>query len=536
MSTRHNWRPVRRTAVAVTVGVVGLLAALAGVSGAQESHTTSGGSITVRLTDGDYDQLNPALTGTYAGAQMAEFLYDRVISLSSSGQPVPYLASSWTVKGATVTLHIRRGATCADGTPVTASVVRNSLAYLGAKSTGAFPAPVVFGPAGLKSITASNSASTVKIVLNKPFSGVLTGLANPAASIICPAGLSHIASLKNEASGSGPYVITTSVRDSNYTLTLRKGYDWGPEGTDYAKMPATVNMEVVGSDTTAANELEGGTLQLGAVLGRDVQRLRSDKSLVDKTASIPTANALVFNERKGYPGADPDVRKAIAMVVNAKDYNDASSFGLDQVSRTMFTPGMTCYNAADAKADLSYDPKAAKALLLKDGYKAGANGVLEKNGKPLLIRILDPTLDYSGPAYLQSALQSIGIETKVSEVDISTYVNDIYTTGTSQWDLQEYGYGGPFPTIPEYLALQVSGGGPIDMGDVENPTFNKLADEANASGTNSCSTWDAAERSLLTQANVIPISVYNVWWFGAKDVNYTPSFGVSVDPFTLTVG
>lgn len=526
-----------RVATAFTVGIVGVIAVSGGISGAQVKRATAGSTVSIRLTQGDYDTLNPALTGTFAGGQMAEFLYDRVIALNSSGKPVPYLASSWTVAGSTITLNIEKGATCSDGTAVTPSVVAASLNYLAAPATAAFPAPLVFGPAGAKSITASDSAGTVTIVLNKPYSGVLQGLANPAASIICPTGLADVTSLKTASSGSGPYTITTSVRDSQYVLTLRSGYDWGPSGTDYSTMPTTIDMDVVASESTAANELIGGSLTLGAVVGSDVKRLDANSSLQAKTSSLPAANALVFNEHKGLPGADADIRKAIAMVVNVTNYNKATTFGLDHVVRTMLTPGMTCYNPADAKADPKYDPKAAKALLLQDGYKAGKNGTLEKNGKPLVIRIVDPTSDGDGPAYLQNALDSIGIDAKVSETDFDSYINTIYTTG--QWDLQELGYGGPFPAIPEYLAIQVSGSGPpkgINVGYTNNPTFNALTTKANNSAGSDCGVWDAAERALLSRADVVPLSVYNVFWFAPKNVKFTPSFGISIDPFTLSVG
>ena len=537
MKMKHHWSRMSRVATAFAVGVIGVLAVSDGASAQVKSHASSS-TVSIRLSSGDYDTLNPAITGTYGGAEMAEFLYDRLVALNSQSQPVPYLASSWTVAGSTVTLNIRQGATCSDGTAVTPSVVAASLTYFSSPTTAAFPAPLVFGPAGVKSITSSDSAGTVTIVLNKPFSGIIAGLANPAASIICPAGLANLTSLKDTSSGSGPYTVTSSNRNSQYVLTLRPGYNWGPAGTDYSTMPTTIDMDVIATESTAANELIGGTLDVGNVVGRDDVRLKAESSLQEKiSGSLPTANALLFNEHKGLPFADPYLRKAVAMVVNVKDFNEAYSFGLDKVIHTMMTPGMTCYNPADAKADIpTATPKAAEALLLEHGYKKGSNGFLEKNGKQLDIRIVDPTFVNDGDEYLQSALESIGIKATVSVTDTDAYVNTIYTTGA--WDLQLYGFAGPFPTIPLYLAIQVEGAAPpkgINVGWTNNPTFNALAAKAENSAGSDCGVWDAAERALLSRADVVPLSVYDIYWFGSKSVNFDPSFGVSINPFTLSV-
>ena len=48
--------------------------------------------------------------------------------------------------------------------------------------------------------------------------------------IVCGNGMKNRNLLKEGADGTGLYTLTSAVPGSSYTLTLRKGYTWGPGG------------------------------------------------------------------------------------------------------------------------------------------------------------------------------------------------------------------------------------------------------------------------------------------------------------------
>src|SRR5262245_52008739 len=108
--------------------VAGLLAAACGSgSGATSNAPPAGGTVVQRL-QGSFDNFNLLTTtaGT-PGTQVASALYDRMVALDAKGTVIPYLARSWNQTPSSVVFTLRRDATCSDGTPVTPTVVANSL-------------------------------------------------------------------------------------------------------------------------------------------------------------------------------------------------------------------------------------------------------------------------------------------------------------------------------------------------------------------------------------------------------------------------
>ena len=96
---------------------------------------------------------------------------------------------------------------------------------------------------------------------------------------------------------------------SKYTFTLRKGYAWGPNGATSKGMPAKVVLKVVTNETTAANELLTGEVNIATVTGPDRTRLEKAKLFKRVVAAEP--GEIWFNEKKGHPTSNVTVRKGI---------------------------------------------------------------------------------------------------------------------------------------------------------------------------------------------------------------------------------
>jgi peptide/nickel transport system substrate-binding protein len=491
----------------------------------------SGGTVTIRSID-DVDTFNPATTAApNMSVQAIELTYDRLLYLNPAGKIEPYLATSWKTTPDGVVLTIRHGATCDNGTPVTPTVIANSLRYAFSPKTHGPYTSYVVGSAGSKSVTANNAADTVTITLNAPYNALLTALATPyVGSIICPPGVADPNSLNAAPDGSGPYVMdkARSVRGSVYVFTLRKNYDWGPGGWTAKKpgIPSTIIDRVVTDETTAANLLSTGEVDIAPIFGINEQRIVADTSAYTFTTKTLQMGSwgIVFNQSPGRPGADPKVRHAIYLALQTSSMVKASFSNLGVQFNTLATPNMQCYDKSVGALTPGFDPAQAKAILEQDGYKPGAGGVMMKNGQPLKLKIVMWNTTGQAGDYMQQALASIGVQSTVEITDLNTWITALFTT--KNYDLTVYSYYSGLPN-PVIFPAQDSSMSIFDK------AYYALSAKAEAAPTGSeCGDWNTALERAEADFDVKPIGVSENVWFG-KGWKFAAPYDVVIDPFTL---
>jgi len=506
--------------------------ATAASEGDAVSHAVgSGGAVTIRSID-DVDTFNPATTtATNMAVQAIELTYDRLVYLSPTGKIEPYLATSWTTTPNSATLKIRRGATCADGTSITPTVVANSLRYSLSPATNGPYTNYITGQAGLKSVTANDAQDTVTITLKAPYNALMTSLATPyAASIICPKGVSDPSSLNAAPNGSGPYVLDSarSVRGSTYVFKLRKDYNWGPNSWTAKKngIPSTIVERVVTDESTAANLLTAGQIDITPIFGINVPRIAANHALYTFTTSALQIGSwgAIMNQSPGRVGADPAVRHAVFLALDGPSMVKAA-FSTEGVAfSTLTTPNMQCYDPTVGQATPGFDPHLAKMILEQDGYQLGKDGVMSKDGKPLTIAIT--MWNTTGPLgeYIQQSLRRIGIKSTLQNTDINTWINTLFTS--KNYDLTVYAYysGLPNPVIFPAQDSTLS---------INDPKYFSLAADAEAApSATACKAWSTALKQSVLDFNVKPIGVSKNTWFG-NHWKFTAPYNVVIDPFTL---
>ncbi len=515
--------------------VVGLLlaASLSACGGSTSSTTslTTSNNLVVRLS-GDIDTLDPAKAQQTYSYQVIEALYDRLVSIQD-GKVVSYLAQSWTQTADSVSLVMRSGVKCDDGTEMTPSVAAASLRRLGDPKTGAPYSSLVFGSSGY-SVTANDSARTLNIHTNKPFSDLLYGLAQPMASIVCPAGLKNPASLQSGGFGTGPYELRAAVRGSSYTLKPRAGYAWGP--VPGAQYPKQLTFRVVASESTATNLLLSGGLDIAQLTGANALRLSGNKTFRAVTEPIYGSFYLVFNERPGHPGADPQVRKGLATAIDSQAYNKTAFDGSGTVSTSIFSPSMPCYSKVIDTPVTSGNAPAAKSLLATSGWVT-SGGALAKEGKPLSVKIVGTNDTYQpGSEYILSTFKSLGVAATLRVGDINTFAQTLF--GTGDWDVAVYPFT-PLAQAPSALNLFLSGP-PSPKGanyaDVQNSAFNQAGTLALSTlGAERCAHWADAQRALVSASDVFPLVTANQQWFvrGGSNIGLIGG-GTGFDVHSLT--
>ncbi len=495
----------------------------------------AGGTLSLQLP-GDWDSLDPALMKNSNGYQMAFLLYDRLTWLDGQGKPIPAVAKSWTqtADGAVLTLRDDK-MTYADGTELTATTVANSLKRLADPATKAPYAYRTFGRSTVD-ITADDKARTVTIRLGQAYSDLILGLAMPWASLVSPAGLANPASMTTGAAGSGPFKLDKAVRGDTYTLTARPEYKWGPSGmtTSQAGYPATLSVRVVENQTTGANMLLSGELNIGRVTGQDTARVAANTALYQTQEKAFGTEWVLMNQDTGLPGADPAVRTAVMMAVDRAAWNKAETFGQGEVANSVIMPAVDCYEPQTASL-IKYDVEGAKTVLKEAGYAPGADGKLAKGGKMLTLRIRGYTAQGSGPEYLLSAVEAIGIKGDLKVVDFNAYNDVMFSTG--DWDLLVFPFGPPMPS-PSTILPFLTGAAPkagTNLAHLNNDEFNKASASALAAGTpaDRCKYWSQAQLALLKNHDLLPVLAQTALWFGnGAEFKLFVTYLV-VDPYTL---
>jgi peptide/nickel transport system substrate-binding protein len=530
---RRRSAPAKIAIVAMNSLVALAMAACAGStstnSPSQNAVSGPGGTVTARAMD-DVDTFNPATTAApNMSVQAIELTYDRLVYMTPEGKIEPYLATSWTTTPDSATLIIRKGATCADGTPVTPTVVADSLRYSTAAKTAGPYASYLTGSAGMKTVVADDAANTVTITLNAPYNALLPSLAMPyVAPIICPAGIKNPKSLDAAPDGSGPYVLdkSKSARGDHYTFTLRKDYNWGPEDWTAQKsgIADTIVDRVVTDETTGANLLTTGQVDIAPVFGVNAQRIEATKSAWNFTTSVLQVGSwgLAMNQSDGRPGAEIDVRKAVYLARDTKQLTEAAFYNQGVAFDTLVTPNMQCYDKSLASVNPPYDLDQAKQALAQAGYTLDSDGKMSKDGKRLTLKIAMWNTTNQAGEYIQSQLAKIGITATVQNTDINTWITTLFTS--KDYDLTLYSYYSSLPN-PVIFPSQ-----PLNLND---PTFDKLSAEAEAAPTGSdCAAWNKALTRAAANYNIKSVGVSKNTWY-AKNWKFAAPYNVAFDPFTL---
>ena len=213
------------------------------------------------------------------------------------------------------------------------------------------------------------------------------------------------------------------------------------------------------------------------------------------------------------------------MALNNKEMVKAAFSSQGVAFDTMLTPNMSCYDASIGKYAAPYDPTKAKEVLEEDGYKPGAGGVMEKDGKPLDLRLVMWNLTGPLGEYMQEQLQEIGVESTVKSTDIDTWVTTLFTN--KNYDLSVYAYYSSFPN-PAIIPAQDEALG------IENAKYYELSAKAAETPPGSeCPAWNKALTQSVKDFNVRPMGVQTTDWF-AKGWKFSAAYGHLLDPFTLS--
>jgi peptide/nickel transport system substrate-binding protein len=451
------------------------------------SHAASS-TVTMALP-ADPGTLDPQLTVLNVARQLDDFTYDTLIHQFAGGKIVSGLASSWRIVSPTeVRFVLRAGITCADGTKLTASTVKANLDFVGNPANKS-PLLGVYVPPN-PTVVANDKTRTVTVTMQAPNPFPLQSLGS--VHMVCPRGLANRSALVHGAVGSGPYKLTKVAQGSQYTLSLRKGYTWGPGGATSSGMPATVVLKVVSNETTAANLLLTGGLNIAVVSGPDRSRL--DKAKLPKQLLAAQPGEIWFNENKGHPGAEASVRRGLVQALNLSQlgavYTSGRGVPMRQLTLQTFAP--CAGNSVKGNAP-AYNPGAARGAL----------------GSHPALKLLYPTDGGSGFSSMmelaQQQLNAVGASATLAGTTTANLQAVLF--GTGDWDVALVPIG---VSSPAQLVSFLSGPTPpngANFAGIDNAQYSShVAAAMKQAGAAGCKDWLAAEAALIRGADLAPTS------------------------------
>ncbi|MFE5328280.1 ABC transporter substrate-binding protein [Embleya sp. NPDC056575] len=476
---------------------LGLLAAGCGGSGSGGSSGT-GETVTIALPS-DPNNMNPLTTLTSYAVMMNRFAYDSLVNVQSDGRIVSGVAEKWTSDANSATFTLRRDVTCENGAPLTAADVAAQYNHI-VDPANKSPLYGLMVPPGVTA-TADNEANTVTLNASLPAPFLVRGTS--MLRLVCPSSLKDSGKLAHTSDGTGPYRLSEVVPGDHFTFVKRAGYAWGPAGTDNTKSPDRVVFKIVGNESTRANLLLGGQIDIATVLGADRARLTAAgiKAVIERDPM----GMLIFNEASNRVTSDLRLRKALLSALDLKQIGAVATGGKGMAPQRLgVTMSPPCTEDSVTGNLPPHDLEQAAALMREAGWKK-SDGYWSKDGRQLSISMPYPGIFGS---QLVSAVElavrqwkSFGAKVSIQPTTASTNASILMG---GQWEIA---WAPVSVTSPDQFVPFVSGPKPPDglnFGSFDNPEYRRLVGEAMAKpDIAGCPEWTAAESALIKRADMV---------------------------------
>lgn len=342
---------------------------------------------------------DPAVSGF--AIQKLEIM-ENLVDADETGKLRPGLATNWHASedGLTWSFDLRDGVIFHDGTPFDAAAAAAVLKR-------AWQQPGVLAKAPITGVEAHENM--VVFSLEKPFAALPALLAHATTIIPAPSAFdadgNPIALI-----GTGPFKVETFTPPQSIDLVRNDAY-WGT-------LPAIESARylAVGRAETRALMAESGDADMVFTLDPSgFARLGDVKSV--ETVAVPIPRVVTLKVNASHPFfADVRARQALSLAINRDGIATAITRFPEAAAGQLFPPVLNAWHDPSLPR-LSYDVKAAKALLAELGWVPGDDGILVKDGErfSILLRTFPdrPELPLMAAA-LQDQWKDIGVELEVS--------------------------------------------------------------------------------------------------------------------------
>jgi peptide/nickel transport system substrate-binding protein len=431
-------------------------------------------STIVIATLGEAQTINPFLTQESEGDWRCKMLFDRFVRLDpTSYAPIAGLAASWTIDNLTFTFTLQPNAKFSDGSDVTADDVAFAIKGHLAKSTGSSRQGLYAFIEGAQEYTdgTAQDVSGIKVVNPKTLQ---IALAKPDASFLLNLRYIYVApkakldgkdltsdDFFQNPIGAGPFVFQKWDTGGDFVATKNPNF-WqtGKPGLD------SFTHRVIADSQSIVLALESGDVDASIYpVPTAAEELKKDGDLVVLVPPFNSPNGWMFNFKNEWL-AKKEVRKAIAMALNTKQFADDSLLGLGKPGNGPIAPDSWAYDK-DLQP-IPYNVDAAKQLIAQSGMPAGTKIRFTVNQGNVLRE------DWL--TFTQQGLKAIGIDVVPEAIEYATLTDRV----TKNQDYDACGVDFYSSTVDPASEIYRSfyTGSPGNYFGYSNPELDKLLDQA----------------------------------------------------------
>ncbi|GIP25995.1 ABC transporter substrate-binding protein [Paenibacillus sp. J23TS9] len=354
-------------------------------------------TIIVGLTDPS-GAFTPYFTQSGYDGNVNSLLFGSLVTVDEKGLPIPDLAEKWDISDdqLTYTYHLRKDLKFSDGSPMTADdvaftwTIQFDKAYDGDSMVPTLP---VKGAQEYKEGKAASISGikiidpqTISVTLEKPNATALVMLGDKVLSKAYYGKdykfgqLEYIKKLHSTPVGNGPYKLEKFIPGQEVRFVANENY--------YKGKPKTEHFIYKTSEGDTWQYLETGEI--------DYSSFSATTENIDKLKSLGFVNIIPYTPSTyGYLQVnlehealkDKKVRQALTYGLDRKSiYVDANQ-GAGSVANIPSSPISWAYTEEGINP-YKFDTEKAKQLLEEAGWKEGAGGIREKDGKQLSIHFL----------------------------------------------------------------------------------------------------------------------------------------------------
>ena len=381
---------------------------------------------------------------------------EMLFHIEPDGSVVPFLAESAEAnEDASVwTITLKEGVTFSDGTPLTAEQVILNLKDLTEKNSR-------FGYLADAEMTAE-SELVVSVALKAPYITFKNDLADPDTAMIK---MGEGEDIEMSPICTGPFVVTAFTPEQEVTLVKNENY-WNGE----PKIDGVHYTLVAEQDTQTMAMQNGEICALSSPSAEALEIFGAEPDLYD-IVYAPTSRLYFYF--LNCDTLDADVRKAVIRAVSADNFVTVMG-GLVEPAAGPFLSD-TAFGKVQAP---EHSTEAAAEILAAAGYEKNGDGIFEKDGQALVLRLCyypARSLDKLA-ALMQEQLKKAGIQAEVQSYEDP----DAGYITTGDFDIGLYNCISAPSGDPYYFLNLTMGDGSYNAGHYQNDEIKALLAELSA--------------------------------------------------------
>ncbi|MFB5266898.1 ABC transporter substrate-binding protein [Paenibacillus enshidis] len=518
-----------RYVTALTLTVSLLLSACSGGSGENTAagadqvasgQTTAGGELTYALATSP-DTLAPQQSGLAVATRVYRTMFDNLVVKLPDNTIKPWLATEWSISDdhKSYTFKLRKGVKFHDGTPFNAEAVKFTFDRILDPNVKVGNAAAQISPYESSEVI---DEYTIKLNLSQPSRAFLGNLSQGPLSIISPTAVKQYGDeFGKHPVGTGPFKFVKWEENSEITVERNPEYNWAPETVDNqgASYLDKITFKIVPEEATRIGSVQSGqVLAAETVPPQNVLALKNDPNFqILETDTIGLPYTLFIN-REHKPWNELKARQALQYGIDVGAIVKTLYLGTYNQAWSALTPGVFGY---DESLENSIQPDQAKAAALLDelGWKPGADGIREKDGKKLTLHYVDgsPNREKRNDiaVMIQQQLKKIGIDVQVEITkDVATviYQNQDYDLyGNSQVN------GDPNAL---YAFYHTPAAGAATLSKLSDPQVDQWLEQGavETDDAKRAELYKKVQQYIKDQAVIIPIYVFPYTVAAAKSV------------------